>query len=59
MPQFLKDEEYYFRTFHRLMFEEEENIRSGRLLSETQILDQFVLKGPEKPTQKSGTAFVF
>jgi len=39
------------------MFEEEENLRCGQLLSETQKLEQIVLKGPEKPVQKSSNLY--
>ena len=36
------------------MFEEEENLRNGRIMSDTQIFEQILKDGNGKPTRRHG-----
>jgi hypothetical protein len=40
------------------MFEEEENLKNGRILSDTQILEQILRDGNGKPTRRQGNIFL-
>ena len=36
------------------MFEEEENLRNGRIMSDSKVLEEILLNGNAKPVRKQG-----
>ena len=43
-----------FSMVSRLMFEEEENLRNGRIMSDSKVLEEILLNGNAKQSRKQG-----